>query len=155
MLNGKFLDCLRGYVANQFTDSVHYLVTLDQDDHSVTDQFIGQIQAITKNVTIIKGYSNSKIHACNRGMSLYTDPWDILMLASDDMQCVYAGWDEVIIGAMEDHWPDTDGVLYFPDGYTNLNTMCIMGKAYYDRFGYIYHRPRPIPVDCWLIPVDC
>jgi hypothetical protein len=32
-------------------------------------------------------------------------------------------------------------VLWFNDGYQGdkLNTLCILGKKYYDRFGYIYH----------------
>ena len=42
---------------------------------------------------------------------------------------------------MEDYFPDTDGVLWFNDGYQSraMNTLCILGKKYYDRFGYIYH----------------
>jgi hypothetical protein len=36
---------------------------------------------------------------------------------------------------------DLDRVLFFNDGYLGrkLNTMCIMGRKYYERFGYIYH----------------
>ena len=38
------------------------------------------------------------------------------------------------------HFPDTDGVLWFFDGWRkDLNTLCIIGRKYYERFGYIYH----------------
>jgi hypothetical protein len=42
---------------------------------------------------------------------------------------------------MKEHYPDTDGVLWFNDGHqgNNLNTLCILGKKYYERFNYIYH----------------
>ena len=42
---------------------------------------------------------------------------------------------------MNKHFPDTDGVLWYNDGHqgNKLNTLCILGKVYYERFGYIYH----------------
>jgi hypothetical protein len=42
---------------------------------------------------------------------------------------------------MEKYYPDTDGVLWFNDGLQGprLNTLSILGRKYYDRFGYIYH----------------
>jgi hypothetical protein len=51
------------------------------------------------------------------------------------------GYDQIIRDKMRTHYPDTDGVLHFNDGVRgkNLNTLCILGKKYYDRFGYIYH----------------
>jgi hypothetical protein len=41
---------------------------------------------------------------------------------------------------MKENFPDTDGVLWFNDGNqkNNLNTLCIIGKKYYERFNYIY-----------------
>ena len=51
------------------------------------------------------------------------------------------GYDTVIKEKMTLHYADTDGVLWFNDGHQEkkLNTLCILGKKYYDRFGYIYH----------------
>jgi hypothetical protein len=41
---------------------------------------------------------------------------------------------------MKEVYPDTDGVLWFFDGWRkDLNTLCILGRKYYDRFGYVYH----------------
>ena len=49
---------------------------------------------------------------------------------------------------MKNLYPDTDGVLWFNDGYQGdrLNTLCILGKKYYERFNYIYH---PDYKSCW------
>jgi hypothetical protein len=51
------------------------------------------------------------------------------------------GYDNIIRNKMKEHYPDTDGVLWFNDGHqgNNLNTLCILGKKYYERFNYIYH----------------
>jgi hypothetical protein len=40
-------------------------------------------------------------------------------------------------------------VLWYNDGYVGqkLNTMCIMGRKYFDRFAYIYH-PDYISLFC-------
>ena len=67
--------------------------------------------------------------------------FDIVLLASDDMVPMVKGYDTIIKNRMKETYPDTDGVLWFNDGYKGkeLNTLCILGKKYYDRFGYIYH----------------
>ena len=56
---------------------------------------------------------------------------------------------EEIIKDMINFFPDTDGVLWYNDGYQGdkLNTLCILGKSYYNRFGYIYH-PSYITLYC-------
>jgi hypothetical protein len=93
-----------------------------------------------KNTKFIFGDSKSKVDAINRDMELYND-WDIVLLASDDMTPIVKGYDNIIRNNMKNHYPDTDGVLWFNDGYqeNRLNTLCILGKKYYDRFNYIYN----------------
>jgi hypothetical protein len=50
------------------------------------------------------------------------------------------GYDAIIKNTMLQAYPDYDGVLWFFDGHQKgLNTLCILGKKYYDRFGYIYN----------------
>jgi hypothetical protein len=46
------------------------------------------------------------------------------------------------------NYSDTDGILFFNDGFqgNKLNTLCILGKKYYERFNYIYH---PDYKSCW------
>lgn len=78
-----------------------------------------------------------KINACNFGVS--EEYFDIIVLMSDDMICQVKGWDKIIEDKMKTNYPDNDGVLWFSDGYTKLNTLCVLGKKYYERFGYIYN----------------
>lgn len=128
------------HVLNRYIDTasnVTFLISYDDDD--ITMKGI-ENREWPENVIWEKGRSNSKIHACNRDIEKVQD-WDILILASDDMIPQVRDWDSFIITEMKKHFPDTDGVLHFNDGYSaeRLNTMCIMGRKYYDRFGYIYH----------------
>jgi len=62
-------------------------------------------------------------------------------LASDDMIPQIRGFDKVINTLMNANYPDTDGILFFNDGFKGqeLNTLCILGKKYYERFNYIYY----------------
>jgi hypothetical protein len=141
----QFLSTLKGYIDN--TDdvaSVDYLITIDSNDATMDADVLKRINAMTNRATINHGSSVNKIHAVNRGMEQYKTHWDILVLASDDMICQKKGWDTIIKSTMEAYYPDTDGALWFWDGDHNtrrngLCTMNIMGRKYYDRFGYIYH----------------
>jgi hypothetical protein len=66
--------------------------------------------------------------------------FDIVLLASDDMIPQVQGYDSIIRINMKKYYPNTDGILWFFDGYRrDLNTLCILGKKYYDRFNYIYN----------------
>ncbi len=129
----KFASVLKQY--QETSTNVRYLIILDQDDPTINrypkEVFCGEI---------IIGFSGSKIKAINRDMDK-SGEWDILVLASDDMIPQTTGWDIIITEAMKECFPDTDGVLWFNDGYLGrkLNTMCILGRKYFDRFGYIYH----------------
>jgi hypothetical protein len=113
-------------------------VTLDDDDPQMAAPAVRRRLADHPRLVVTGGSSRNKIHAINR--DLPADGWDILLLASDDMIPVVKGYDEVIRQRMQEHYPDTDGVLWFNDGNrAELNTLSILGRRYYDRFGYIYH----------------
>lgn len=119
-------------------NNIEFLISYDKDDYHMTDEVIRKAVSLHKNVKALKGISLGKIDACNRDIE-HAGEWDIIVLASDDMIPNSIGWDDIIRNSMNQNFPDLDGVLYFPDGYTALNTMCIMGRKYYDRFGYIYN----------------
>ncbi len=95
---------------------------------------------IYKNVTRIPGFSKNKIHAINRGDLLSYD-WDILLNHSDDMWFIQQDFDLIIAEDMAKNFPDTDGVLHYPDGYTgeSLMSYSIIGRKYFERDGYVYH----------------
>jgi len=116
------------------------IISLDSDDLTVSSELIEKLKQIHPATTICIGESLGKIGAVNRDME-HAGEYDILLLASDDMIPEFPGYDDLLREKMSEHFPDTDGVLWFNDGFQkqNLNTLCILGKKYYERFGYIYH----------------
>lgn len=136
-----FLAALMKAIKLQQTQNVKYLISYDEDDNTMTNQLIEVVKNEYPFVFFKKGNSKNKIEACNRDVNDFELPWDILVLMSDDMICQHLGWDRYLIKEMKEHYSDTDGVLFHSDGYVNrkLNTMCILGRKYYERFNYIYH----------------
>ena len=137
----KFFKVLRQYQnLCEDLDNTYFLITLDNDDESMNPSDVEDIFNTFKNIKVVYGTSNSKIHAVNRDIELVND-WDIVLLASDDMTPKVKGYDNIIRNKMKELYSDTDGILWFNDGHmgNKLNTLCILGKKYYDRFGYIYH----------------
>ena len=123
-------------------DNTYYLISTDTDDHTMTSEIRDKARRVIgkpENLQISIGVSNNKVHACNRDVQGWVK-WDIVVLISDDMIPQLEGWDEMIRQAMLKYYPDTDGCLWFNDGYQDrICTLCIIGRKYYDRFGYIYH----------------
>ena len=133
----KFIEVLRRYYMTcQNPDNITLLVSIDDDDEAFTPEVIEKVKAFFTNTIVKKGKAAGKINACNRDMDAVAD-WDIVVLASDDMIPQMNGWDEQISMRMPFH---LDAVLWFNDGYLGekLNTMCILGWTYYNRFKYIY-----------------
>jgi glycosyltransferase involved in cell wall biosynthesis len=107
----------------------------DDDDVTLNSTHYLELQQ-DKNIYFTHGKSNSKVHAINRGMEGWKG--DIVVNMSDDMRFLVPGYDIKIINAFADN---LDQFIHFPDGRVNhlLPTMSIMGRTYYERFGYIYH----------------
>jgi hypothetical protein len=108
-------------------------------NHPQTLQRLGDLDCL---VTV--GRHKSKIDAVNGGR---IDDWSILVLASDDMVPVTAGYDQRIIEEMDRHFPLRDGAIYFNDGYNKehagegfpvLCTLPIFGRHLWEEFGYVY-----------------
>lgn len=125
-----------------------FLVTIDSDDCTMSEQFVRScFSGVPESHLVVDvGISQNKIHAINRGLEKLhlLEPWDILVNMSDDMVFLKPGFDVVL----SKHC-GSDTFLHVPDGHQNqaLATMSIMGKTYYERFGYIYH-PVYISVYC-------
>lgn len=138
-----FTRILHRYQETRTTDKVHFLITIDKDDEIMNSPMLDLI-GLWGNQTTQVIDPIGKIGAINYGVTEFLQQnidYDIIMLASDDMYPLKWGWDQRIIEDMEKIYPDTDGVLFYNDGHMGekLNTMCIMGREYYKRFGYIYH----------------
>lgn len=136
----QFFSTFKKYQEFITEDSTRFSVTIDEDDESMNNQDV--INEITSyiNTEVTIGNSFSKIDAINRDIDVNSD-WDIILLASDDMIPQVKGFDKVINTLMSTNYPDTDGILFFNDGFKGkeLNTLCILGRKYYQRFNYIYY----------------
>jgi hypothetical protein len=142
----KFLKVLNKYISYLDDKTTKIIVSCDIDDVSMNDDFIKDVLSQYDNVSLVYGDNENKIKAINA--DLENIEFDIVLLASDDMIPIVKGFDSIIKNKMIEHYPDTDGILWFNDGHQGkkLNTLCILGKKYYDRFGYIYN---PEYVSVW------
>ncbi len=120
-------------------DNVEFQITIDTDDESMNNHNVLAKLKTYKNLKYNLGFSKNKINAVNRDITI--GDWDIILIASDDMIPKVKGYDNIIRNKMTELYPNTDGVLWFNDGNqgNRLNTLCILGKKYYERFNYIYH----------------
>lgn len=120
-------------------------ISCDIDDTSMTRSSVQeQLHRLLNPVAwhrIFYSDNKSKIQACNANMDEIDYPWDIVLLVSDDMIPRIEGWDNVIRSHMKVYFPDTNGILWFNDGFQGekLNTLCVYGRKMYESFGYIYH----------------
>jgi hypothetical protein len=116
---------------------VQFLVTLDVDDPSLQEyqRFLHNYD----NVQIRVGNSRGKVEAINDGVA--EAEWEFLILASDDFSPTRPDYASHLRGILYAAFPDGDGVVQFPDGRRNdqLNTCPVMGRAYFNRFGWIYN----------------
>lgn len=136
----KFFNVLDVYYQlSENIDNIEFQITIDTDDESMNNYNVLEKLKTYKNLKYDLGFSKNKIDAVNRG--IINDNYDIILVASDDMIPKVKGYDNIIRLKMQELYPDTDGVLWFNDGNqgNRLNTLCILGKKYYERFNYIYH----------------
>jgi len=138
---GKFFSCLDNISSLSKHENYFILVSMDIDDDSMNNSEVrDRISEYHKVIPYWGTSNNSKIIAINRDIC-FAPSWELLINMSDDFVFLREGFDMEIINDMQTYFPDLDGFLHYPDGTTNqkLCTMSIIGKKYYDRFGYIYH----------------
>jgi glycosyltransferase involved in cell wall biosynthesis len=115
------------------------VVSCNSDDPTMNCDRIREELSKFPRLSLCFGNFTGKIEACNAHLA--DREWDILMVTSDDMVPEVFGYDRLIVERMSRFFPDKDGVLHFNDGYTRdtLNTLPILGRRYFERFGYVYH----------------
>ena len=130
---GKYRDMLSG------NHEYEFVVSLDEDDSTMNTDAMRAWLASQPNTHFHFGKATGKIAAINADMKGLS--FDVLLLVSDDMIPILHGYDDVIFTEMVRNFPAMDGALHFNDGRTGkeLNTLSIMGKSLFDKFGYIYH----------------
>lgn len=138
----QFLDTLHGWLSQAADRSrISVLVSYDADDATMRAEIIAAAEGMHPALVAVKGNSKTKIEACNADLNEYAGDWDVVLLISDDMWCVRQGWDNMIREKMAQHFPDTDGALWFFDGsQRSINTLECVGRARYDHFGFLYHQ---------------
>lgn len=142
----KVIQTLTAYIrlANN-PGQIGVAISCDDDDDSMrrnlVQEEIHRVLTPAAWKKIFFGPNKSKIQACNANMEGIGWDWQIVVLVSDDMIPQIKGWDDVIRSHMIAKFPDTDGILWFNDGFQaeNLNTLCIFGRKMYNSFGYIYN----------------
>lgn len=126
-------------------DLLGICVSCDEDDISMNNTAIkDEVMRTIESVSwkgLFFGNNKTKIEAINADMNQIQWNWDIVILVSDDMSPQIQGYDEVIRLHMTARFPDTDGIVWVNDGNQErkLNTLSILGRRMYHRFGYIYH----------------
>lgn len=138
----KCLQVIKLYHQLSTHDDVRFLLSCDTDDDTMNNSEMVSIINSLPRTSVVYNANTTKISAVNSSVS--GQDFDICLQTSDDMIPKIAGYDTRIVNDMKKYYPDTDGVLWYNDGYrgdngNGLNTLCILGKKYYDRFGYIYH----------------
>lgn len=138
--SGKFFEGLDNICQLSASQDYFIVAKLDEDDGCMNNPDVHARLGSYPELIVKWGHSKSKIHAINRDLN-GLPPFDILINFSDDMRFITQGFDEQIRNDFRKFFPDGDGVVSYPDGYAppTLSTMSIMGKKYFDRFGYVYH----------------
>lgn len=142
----KIISTLSAYMrlANH-PEQLGVAISCDDDDISMSRNLVHEeLHRILKKTAwhrIFLSSNKSKIQACNANMNEIDWNWDIVVLVSDDMIPQVQGYDDVIRNHMLSRFPNTDGILWFNDGFQGdkLNTLCVFGRKMYDSFGYLYH----------------
>ncbi len=141
-------------------DYIYTVVTADEDDPEMNNDEVRTRLSAYPNTTIIYGLSENKIHAINRDFEKLPDKikdWDIVVNFSDDQRFVTPNWDDHVRIDINSVFPETlDGFMaYFdPDTKGILATLYVAGRAFYERFSFIYD-PQFQSLFCDNLIEDC
>jgi len=136
-----FIETFDSFHGRQSNDHIiHYMISIDDDDDEMQKWADTYSHGLRKaNAHVISAPRAGKIGSVNRDMEHAPDDYDIVMQPSDDFICLVDGWDKRVVEELE-AFDEYDGVAWFYDGHQpNIDTMCILGRKYYERFNYIYY----------------
>ena len=124
---------------------VIFLISCDEDDATMNNAKIKKfIKAYDNTQVFFNKQPQTKISAINANINEVKE-WDIILVISDDMLPKVQGFDKIIADKFTELYPNGNGVIWLNDGYRGKNsqyplcTIPLMGRFYYDRFGYVYH----------------
>ena len=138
----KFFAAIDNITEMSKSSDYDIICSLDYDDRFMKKNEIIPRLLKYQNLEIYYDTSKNKIHAINRELSRIS-PWTkIIICMSDDFTFLVKGYDDMIREDMEKYFPDTGGILHYPDGGSEgkrVMTISIIGRKYFDRTGYIYN----------------
>jgi hypothetical protein len=133
-----FSKTLLSWYESMVLNNFEFLISCDTSDPTMNCETMQSFMRQFPRLEWRYDDNKSKIEACNRGVT--EKQFDVVVLVSDDMVPEVKGFDRLIVEEMTKHFPDTDGALWLFDGFNpDINTLSVLGRKYYDRFGYIYH----------------
>jgi hypothetical protein len=135
-----FFDMLKKYRDYSVNPLTTFLVAIDADDAMMNNPECIEKILDGKNIILTIGHSKNKMDAINRDVNAHIGGYDVLLLASDDMEPVMKGYDQIILDDMKEHFPKGDGCLWYDDSdQKRVCLLAVMGVQYYKKFNYIYH----------------
>jgi len=146
----KFFETLDRYLDVSNNHELFFLFSFNDDDEEMHNQEVkDKLEKIFKErdnmdyQILYEPYLN-KIEAINHlayEISNQKQP-DIMIMGSDDLIPIMGGWDNVLVDEfLKVGIEDLDFALHTRNYQweSKLDINCIMGKKYFDRFGYFYN----------------
>lgn len=138
----KFFAALTNIGLMSAKHNYEIIATLDSDDETMSTEVVKRKFKDFHSLSVYYSNSTGKVDAINKNVDKIPKDTDIIILMSDDMVFTVWGFDDIIRTDMQQNFADYDGVLHYPDGsqvQDRIITLSILGKKYFDRFGYLYN----------------
>lgn len=137
----EFFATLDAYYKNLSKEVPYrFLVACDLNDASMNTQEVKTRLGEYPHLTVIYSKQLSKPDTYNNAVSKFSGQFDILLAANETLEPVEHGYDKKIVAAMNKNFADYDGVINFhAEPNLPINTTPVIGKAFYQRLGYVYH----------------
>lgn len=117
-------------------DDIELVISNDNNDPSASEYVNNVVDTLCRvcEVSHIFKDNRSAVDAINRAAEVASG--DIFIVVSDDTDCP-ENWGVDLLKFVEGK---TDWIAKFPEGIQDwIITMPVMDRAYYNRFGYVYH----------------
>lgn len=140
-------------------DFIRTIITADEDDLEMNNDEVKERIKLYPNSHIVYGVSTGKINAINRDFDKLPDDfkdWKIIANFSDDQRFSIYAWDDYIRADFNTVFPEKfDGYMAYLDTDTHsaLSTLYIAGRAWFDKFGWVYD-PQFISLFCDVLMED-
>lgn len=129
----KCYNNLTNWLADTYKEGIKWIVSVDEDDPELLT-YKSAFPILKDGRGLLINNNKSSVDAINHAAKFTTE--DIIIVVSDDMDRPQM-WDAKLIQEVKGK---TDWILKTKDGIQDwIITLPILDRAYYNRFGYIYH----------------